>query len=151
MKKILTSLQLIRITFIGILIVTSCNVTVKYDKEKYSINKKCDKMMQLFSERKTSESIEVLKTITEVIPSNICDSLKIEVKNQFDNLTPSYGKIIGWEFAKEYSYEDYIVKRIYILKFEKYYLKFDFTIYKGSNGWKVTEFNYSNDLFDLIY
>jgi hypothetical protein len=55
------------------------------------------------------------------------------------------------EFITERKIKDFLVKRFYILKFDKYYLKFDFTLYKSTSGWTVTGFKYDEDLAELLY
>ncbi len=134
-----------------LLTLTSCgqkNQTV--DKDKQRLDKVCDTFMKLFSEGKTHEALQLLKQNTVMTPSSI-DTLQVTIDNQMDNYFPAYGKMLSYEFITERKIKDFIAKRFYILKFDKYYLKFDFTLYKASSGWTVTNFKYDEELVELLF
>jgi hypothetical protein len=78
------------------------------------------------------------------------DTLEVTIKNQLDQVLPAYGKMISSEFIVERNVKDFISQRLYILRFEKYYLQFQFTLYKTNGGWKITSFNYKEDLLEVL-
>jgi hypothetical protein len=108
----------------------------------------CDKIMQNFCDRKYPEAIQILRLNT-IISSSDLDSLQVKTINQM-NSYPAYGKALSYDFVIERSIKDYIARRFYVLKFENYYLKFDFTLYKSSTGWTITGFNYNEELLELL-
>ena len=59
--------------------------------------------------------------------------------------------MLSSEFITERKIKGFIAQRFYILKFEKYYLKFDFTLYKTNSGWTVTHFEYDEELNEILY
>ena len=120
------------------------------DKDKERIDKFCDTFMKLFAEGKTGDALQLLKQNTVLAPSSI-DTLQVTITDQMNNLFPAYGKIISSEFIADRKIKDFIAKRFYILKFDKYYLKFDFTLYKTNSGWTVTNFKYDEELTELLY
>src|SRR5688500_16223727 len=120
------------------------------DQDKERIDNVCEKFMQTFRDGKIPEALHLLKKNT-VMPSATIDTLQVTVINQINNITPSYGKMLAYEFISEHKIKDFIAKRFYILKFEKYYLKFDFTLYNNSKGWTIASFNYNEDLIELLY
>ena len=125
----------------------SCEQT-KPEKER--INSVCDKFMQNFKEGKISDALQLLKQYS-IIPSESIDSLGGTITKQMDRIFPSYGKMLSYEFINERRIKDFIAKRFYILKFEEYYLKFDFTLYNNGTRWTITNFNYDESLIEILY
>lgn len=119
------------------------------DKDKQRLDKVCDTFMKLFTEGKTHEALKLLKQNTVMTSSSI-DTLQVTIDNQMDNYFPAYGTMLSYEFIIEKKIKDFIAKRFYVIKFDKYYLKFDFTLYKASSGWTVTHFKYDDELIELF-
>jgi hypothetical protein len=138
------------ILFLAMTLIACGQKTQPIDKDKERIDKICDTFMNLFTANKTSEALQLLKQNTLMTPSSI-DTLKVTVANQMNDYFPAYGKILSADFVLERKVKDYLAKRFYILRFDKYYLKFDFTLYKGSNGWTITSFSYNEELIELMY
>lgn len=121
------------------------------DLEKEQAIAVCDKIMENFQNGSIPNAIVLLKNNSVINPSSL-DSLGAVIVNQFTGgVLQSYGKVNSYEFIVERKVKDFISKRFYILKFEKFYLKFDFTLYKAADGWKITGFNYNEDLIELLY
>jgi hypothetical protein len=120
------------------------------DRDKERIDKVCDQFMQIFADGKIKEALQLLKQNT-VMPSATIDTLQVNIIDYADKFFSSYGKTLSYEFAMERKIKDFIAKRFYILKFDKYYLKFDFTLYKSSKSWTITNFNMNEDLIEVLY
>ncbi|MGO8055899.1 hypothetical protein, partial [Rhizobium leguminosarum] len=86
-----------------------------------------------------------------IINPDTIDNLELTIDKQMNDLAGANGKILSYEFITERKIKDFIAKRFYILKFEKYFLKFDFSLYKTSSGWTITSFNYNSELNELFY
>lgn len=123
---------------------------IQVDKGKEQINNVCDSIMQTFAKGNFSKAFDILKQNTIMSPSTI-DTLKVTTTGYANNLFPAYGKIRSYEFISEHKIKDVIAKRFYILKFDKYYLKFDFTLYNNGDDWTITSFAYNEDLIELLY
>ena len=121
----------------------------KNDKDKERINKVCDTFMQIFVRGNVSDAFQLLKQNTVVEKSSV-DSLQVIVQYQVQEVFPKYGKILSSEFVKEKRIKDFIAKRFYVIKFSKFFLKVDFTLYKNSNSWTITAFNYNEDIDELF-
>ena len=106
--------------------------------------------MQTFSKGQFKEAIALLKQNSVLEPEKL-DSLLVTIENHSTNVFPAYGKMISAEFVTERMIKDFIEKRFYILKFDKYPVKFDFTLYRSTNGWTITSFNYNEDLMEILY
>ena len=106
--------------------------------------------MDEFNAGKISEAIQLLKENSVISPAAL-DTLEIEIERKMNMLLPNYGKMISYEFISEHKIKDFIVRRFYIQKFEKFYLKFGFTLYKSSTGWKITGFEFNEELLELLH
>lgn len=146
---IYTMIRLFLLTFIVSLSFFSCKPT-KSDKDKERLDEVCNKFMDEFNAGKISEAIQLLKENSVISPAAL-DTLEIEIERKMNMLLPNYGKMISYEFISEHKIKDFIVRRFYIQKFEKFYLKFDFTLYKSSTGWKITGFEFNEELLELLH
>jgi len=141
--------SVIAILFIALLF--SCEEKrKKVDEDKVRLEKVCDEFMTQFSLGQVTKAMDLLRT-NSVISNSQIDSLTATANNHMSNAFTSYGKIIGFEFVSEKNISDFIYQRFYILKFEKFYLKFDFFLYNNGKRWAITGFNYSDDLGEMLY
>ena len=143
-------IKLICISIFALLIVSCGQTKPQIDKGKELIDNVCDSVMQIFAKGNFSEAFDILKRNTVMSPSTI-DTLKVTTTNYATNLFPAYGKIRSYEFISEHKVKNVITKRLYILKFDKYYLKFDFTLYNNGDKWTIISFEYNEDLIELFY
>ena len=120
------------------------------DKDKERINAVCEKFMETFGKGQYTAAMDILKE-NSVLGQEKIDTLLATIKEQMSTAMPAYGKSISSEFIIEREIKDFITKRFYILKLDKYYLKFDFTLYKTNNGWTITAFSYDDNLVELLY
>lgn len=142
--------KFLTIIFILLTLVACGQKTKSVDKDKERLDKVCDSFMKLFSEGKTHDALLLLKQNTVMTPASV-DTLQVTIDNQMIQYFPSYGRMLSYEFITERKIKDFIAKRFYILKFDKYYLKFDFTLYKASTNWTIISFKYDEELVELLY
>lgn len=142
--------KLICATVLAMTIFSCRENKLQVDKGKEQIDKVCDSVMQAFTKGKFPEAFDILRQSTVMSPSTI-DTLKMKTASYANNAFPAYGKIRSYEFVSEHTIKDFITKRFYILKFDKYYLKFAFTLYNNGDGWTITSFAYNEDLIELLY
>ena len=145
----LTAMKINSILFGLLLITTTCLSQKAPDPEKKRLIDSCDKFMKLFQGGKQLQAMQMLKTISLLKEEDI-DKLSDQVESQLETIESNYGKMISYEFVKDKEVKDFILKRIYILRMEKFYLKFSFILYKSSAGWKVTGVNYNEDIEDAF-
>jgi len=143
-------IKLLTIFFLSLTLTASAQKNQSFDRDKERVDKVCDTFMTLFTQRKIHDAMQLLKENTVMEPASI-DKLQGTVDNQMENYFPAFGKMLSYEFIIERKIKDFIAKRFYMLKFEKYYLKFGFTLYKVSTGWTITNFKYDEDIIELLY
>ena len=134
-----------------LLTLISCRLeTQPNDKDKQRLDDACDTFMRSFCQRRFKEAINLLKQNSVLEPEKL-DSLLVAIENHSTDVFPVYGKMLSAEFVTERKIKNFIAKRFYILRFAKYPVKFDFTLYKGANGWTITSFSYNEDLIEMLY
>lgn len=141
--------KFLTVIFVSLALV-SCGQNINQnDKDKERIDKVCDTFMQTFVSGKLSEALQLLKQNTVMDTSSI-DTLQVTIQQQMQDIFPQYGKMLSSEFVKEKKIKDFISKRFYVIKFSKFFLKVDFTLYKNQNGWTITTFHYNEDIDELL-
>jgi hypothetical protein len=66
------------------------------------------------------------------------------------NIGSTYGKIISYDFLFDKTTKDYLLKKLYTLRFEHALLKFSFIFYFNGNEWKILSFDYDRDFDDIL-
>ncbi len=110
----------------------------------------CDEFMQFYCDKKIPVAIELLKK-NSVMEHSTLDTLQTTMMNHLNSTFAVYGKLKSYEFISEHNVKDFIAKRFYVVKFDKYFLKFDFTLYSSGAGWVITGINYNDELIELLY
>lgn len=141
--------KVLNVFFISLILLACGQNTQQIDNDKVRLDNVCDSFMNLFSQGKAHDALQILKANTAMTPASI-DTLQVTIDKQMNDYFPAYGKVLSYEFVTERKIKDFITKRFYILKFDKYYLKFDFTFYKASTTWTITNFKYNEELIELL-
>src|SRR5258705_8977044 len=93
---------MLRIFFSFLIIFTfqASNCQVKLVKETKGLDSICQKFMQIFSEKRFTEAISMLKEYSVIDPAKI-DDLIYTVENQMKILGNNFGKILSYELMVE--------------------------------------------------
>lgn len=142
--------KLIWISVLALTMIGCGQNKTQVDKSKEKIDNVCDSVMKTFTKGNFSGAFDILQENTVMSPSSI-DTLKVRTAEYAKITFPAYGKIRSFEFILERKIKNVITKRFYILKFDDYYLKFDFTLYNNGDKWTITSFAYDEDLIELLY
>ncbi|RYY99182.1 MAG: hypothetical protein EOO11_05865 [Chitinophagaceae bacterium] len=121
--------------------------SVPADTNRVFITEVCDRVVNALGREKFSESIQLIDE-NSVLDRADLDSLKMTMQEQFMALEPAYGRVIGSVFVREIAASGFVFKRVYLLRFQRQYLRCALTCYKGSGGWAITHFKYDNELFE---
>jgi hypothetical protein len=135
-------------------IILSIFFSVAYGQSKLyttrdSINMFCDKVMQTLVDGKYSAAVQLLKQ-RSVLDATVINNIDKTLNEQMPNILPYYGKIMGYELVEEKALKNVLVRKRYILKFENYFLSFDFVIYNNGIGWTVSHFYYKDETKELF-
>ena len=115
-----------------------------------SLNMYCDKIMHSFGDGKFSEGMQLFKqnSVMDIVTINNLDKT---INEQMANILPVYKRIVGYELVEEKAIKNALVRRRYLLKFENYFLTFDFILYNNGTGWTVSNFNYKDEPKELFW
>lgn len=116
---------------------------------KDSLNSFCDKVMQKIADGKYSEGIQLFRQ-KSVMDASVIDNVDKTLNEQVPGILPYYGKILGYELIEEKALKNALARRKYILKFEFYFLTFDFILYNNNTGWTVSNFYYKDETKELF-
>jgi len=114
-----------------------------------SINMFCDKVMQTLVNGKFSEAIQMFKQ-RSVMDGTVIDNIDKTLNDQMPGILPYYGKILGYDLVEEKVLKNTLARKRYILKFEYYFLSFDFVLYNNGTGWTVSNFYYKDETKELF-
>ena len=121
----------------------------KFYNSKDSLNLFCDKVMQTLVDGKYSDAIQLFRQ-KSVMDISVIDNVDKTLNEQMPGILPYYGKILGYDLVEEKFLKDVLSRRKYILKFEYYFLSFDFILYNNSKGWTVSNFYYKDETKELF-
>jgi hypothetical protein len=108
-----------------------------------SLNRYCDHIMQTFAEGKFREATQLFKQ-NSVMDSTSVNNIGITMSDQMAGVLPYYRKIVGYELITEKEVKNSLALRQYLLKFENYFLIFDFFLYNNGTGWTISNFYYKD-------
>jgi hypothetical protein len=114
-----------------------------------SINAFCDKVMQTLVDGKYSAAIQMFKQ-RSVMDETVIDKIDKTLNDQMPGILPYYGKILSYELVEEKLLKNALSRKRYILKFEYYFLSFDFVLYNNGTGWTVSNFYYKDETKELF-
>lgn len=119
------------------------------DKDKVRITRVCDLFMESFKEGRYLNAFDLFRKNT-ILSTGSIDTLQATVEEQIKSYFPPYGNMRSYTFIAEKKIKDFLFRRFYILQFDHYFLKFEFTAYKTANGWKLTGLTYNEEITDLL-
>ena len=114
-----------------------------------SLNRFCDRIMQTFAAGKFREATQFFKQHS-VMDSTSVNNIGITMSEQMAGLMPFYKKIVGYELITAKEVKNSLALRQYLLKFENYFLIFDFFLYNNNTGWTISNFYYKDAPGDLF-
>jgi hypothetical protein len=142
-----------RFLFVLLISLAFASCTMGNIKEPHAKNQHvfsvCSSIMNAITQSDYSNATELLKKHS-VINEDQVDTLGHTIQTQLTKVQDRYGKMLGYEYVQDFRINDKVVRQIYILKFEEYFLKCAFTSYRGSRGWVLTSFLYNDVLEDAF-
>jgi hypothetical protein len=122
---------------------------VRRPQNKQDIIAVCDRFMEIFKNGKYQQAFDSLK-LYSVLEDYKLDTLANTSSQQLNGLSSSFGKTLGYEKIAEKDARNCLIKLVYLLKFEKYFVKVVFVLYNNGSGWTITNFKYDEEIDDLF-
>lgn len=111
--------------------------------------KVCEKSLSLIAQMKIKEGFEVIKPHWS-FPHSEIDDMAYTTQSQMKGLTPRFGHIIGFTHIETKRLANEFIKHIYLLKYERYALRFEYIFYKPKNHWTLGSFIWDDSVGKLF-
>ena len=84
------------------------------------------------------------------LPENELDQLESLTIKQFNSVSDRFGKTKGYEFITDLKINDFLLRKVYILKFERHMIRVLFTYYNSGEGWIINSFKWDDTIDTLL-
>ena len=85
-----------------------------------------------------------------IIPSAEFEAMIGQAVNQMPLMTARFGNTLGQEFIKEVRVGESLAELIYIHRFDKHAMRWQFYLYRGKNGWVINTFRFDDRWPELL-
>jgi hypothetical protein len=109
----------------------------------------CELFMVKLVELGTEEAFMTLRPYSVVTEENF-EIFVDQADKIIETVKPDYGAVVGHVLLQERSVKDTVLRYVYLLKFEKYALRWMFYFYRADDEWLFSEFNVDNKLYELF-
>ena len=114
------------------------------------VRKLTDDVMQEICKTNYNGGLDMLKPYSFLSSAEI-DTIETTLKAQLPKIEPNYGKILGSELVSQKQIRDSLLSLNYLLRMEKFALRWTFTFYNGSKGWNLVYIDCNDKLLALFY
>jgi len=105
----------------------------------------CDSAMKAVAGGEIGDGFAELRPCWVFSPKDFAD-YQIKTIQKMTSLTPTYGKVVGWEFVREDAAGESLLRLIYLQKFERHALGWVFIFYKPRDRWLLNEFRWDESI-----
>jgi hypothetical protein len=131
-------MKMLKIVLVVSLGVVLCSAAI-FSKE--SFRKEIDKLFTGILEGEVDKSYDEFFANT---PLEFKKQAVQLIKEQTLNSFSLYGKAINYEFVKQQKYGSSVIRLVYIIKFERLPMTYEFYFYKAASDWKLTNISFSD-------
>lgn len=125
-----------------------CQSLYAQSRDSIYMSATCDSIIKGFVDGDYPAAMNFLKTNS--ILGNKVDQIKTTITDEMSKAETAYGKTTAYQFILERDAGGVVKKRFYFLLFEKFFVKFDFTWYKTATGWKIVNFNFDENVAEVL-
>lgn len=141
MKQTLT----IALAFISLSVFSQTDVI----KTKSEVLKVSDQIIEHMTNYEFTESFDLAKKYWP-LPENELDDLKSQTMKQFNLISARFGTPIGHEHIKDITVNDFIIRRVYVIKLGVHPIRVLITFYKGEKGWLINSLKWDDNIDALL-
>ncbi|MBN8852830.1 MAG: hypothetical protein BGO55_03645 [Sphingobacteriales bacterium 50-39] len=120
-----------------------------HPQSKQEIFAACMRFMDAFKASKYENAFRNLRSYSAIEDYKI-DTLVKKVKEQMTSINSYYGKALSYEEISEKDVKNSLIRLVYLVKYEKYFLKLVFILYNNGSYWTISNFKYTEDIADLF-
>ena len=118
---------------------------------KESTRALAEKFMSSLQTGEINESFKIIRSYMP-IPDLEFANMTAKTEENLLYIEPRFGKLLGYELLKEDTIKEYMIRYIYVQKYEQHLLRWFFIFYKAQEEWLINVFYWDDkaqDLFDL--
>lgn len=105
-----------------------------------------EKFFETYQQDGPGKALYGLLRTNKYIPTKEADSVAIKL----ENLVVSLGEYQGHEKIKESKYGQGITQLVYVVKYYRQPLRFNFRYYQPGSGWRIQNFSFEVDFLDEL-
>ncbi len=121
----------------------------EYLKGTKELSQHAEGVMNDFEKAEYTTAFDALRAYWP-IPENEVDQLESQTIKQFNVAIDRFGAVMGYDFIKEQTINDFVIRKIYVIRFEKHMIRFLFTYYKSDKGWILNAFKWDDQYEELL-
>ncbi len=126
-----------------------CTEAQSYLKNKVELSEHSERVMDFLKDSEFQKAFTELQEYWP-LPENEMVQLETQTIKQFNMVADRFGDIIGVDFIKDETIKDFVVKKIYVLRFEKHMIRVLFTYYRNNEGWILNGFKWDDQFGELF-
>lgn len=84
------------------------------------------------------------------LPQNELEQLESQTVRQFNIVGDRFGTAIGTDLVADKVIKDYVLRKIYVIRFERHMIRVLLTYYKNNDGWILNGFKWDDDIDELF-
>lgn len=109
-----------------------------------------DSVMKEVATGNLKGGFDQIGAVYTVIPKVELDALASQAMLQVPVMEARFGKSIGYEFISESRAGDSVLKYVYLQKFEKHAIVWQFVFYRPGQAWILNSFKYRDSVLDEL-
>lgn len=109
-----------------------------------------DSVMREVATGSLKSGFDKISSAYTVVPKVEIDGIVSQAMLQVPVMEARFGKSIGYEFISESRAGDSVLKYVYLHKFEKHAIVWQFVFYRPSQTWLLNSFKYSDSVLDEL-
>lgn len=141
MKKILA--------FVLVLSVTQAVTAQNYLSSKDELTKHSGDVMRFLEDGEFQKAFAELEKYWP-FPANEMVQLETQTIKQLNVVSERFGTITGTDFIRDNAIKDFVLRKSYVIRFEKHMIRVLFTYYKTDNGWILNGFKWDDQIDGLF-
>lgn len=100
-------------------------------------------VVSLFSQEKIEKAVSTMRAYWP-IPNEEIDRVQEQTIGQMKLLNSRFGKMLGINKIKEESVQDFALREVYFIRYEKSALRLIFIYYHNQDGWIINSFSWDD-------
>jgi hypothetical protein len=108
-----------------------------------------DKVLAKVGAGDVEAGVSMIKPYT-IIPAAEFEAMAGQIALQLPAVAQRFGKPVGSEFIKESKVGDSFVRLLYLSKYEKHAMRWNFYLYKTPQGWVINTFNFDDKIHEMF-